>query len=421
VLLKGANKQTPSVFLLSSFLRNFSKSAQMASSVPKEVVIVSSVRTPYAAFRSSFSGIPATELGGIAIRAAVERAGLKPEQIDEVYMGQVVQGGGKQAPAKQAALNAGLPVTIPCTALNKACASGMKSIACAAQSISLGHADIFVAGGMESMSRVPFLLHRGDMTYGGMQLHDGVLHDGLTDAFSGVHMGMCGEKCSAENNISKEEQDEYAVRSYALSAEGWKKGVFKNEVIPVTVKERKGEFVVSEDEGPKKVNLEKLPKLKPAFKKEGGTVTAGNASSLDDGAGACVVMSADKAKELGIKPLARIVGYGDAALDPMDFPKAPEAAMKKVLKQCNLSVGDIDMWEINEAFSVVALYNIKAMGLDINKVNINGGAVALGHPIGASGQRIVGHLIHTLKPGQKGMAGICNGGGGAGAMIIEKL
>lgn len=402
-------------------LRYLSVSRKMSSKL-RDVVIVSSCRTPVGSFRSSLSSFKATELGSIAIRCAVEKAGIKPEQVEEVYMGNVVQANVGQAPARQAALGAGLDISTPCTTVNKVCASGLKSAMMAAQAIMCGHQEIMVAGGMESMSNVPFYMNRGEMPYGGVSLADGIVKDGLTDAYEHIHMGICAEKTAADLNISKEEQDDYAIESYKRSAAAAESGVLKNEIIPVRVKPRRGpEIVVNEDEEFRNIDIDKLKTLRPAFKKESGTITAGNASTLNDAAAACVLMSSDKAKELGLKPLARIVGFADAAVKPVDFPIAPPVAMEKVLKQCGLSVADVDMWEINEAFSVVILANMKLMNLDHAKVNINGGAVSLGHPIGMSGARILGHLVHSLKPGQTGMAGICNGGGGAAAMLIEKL
>jgi len=388
----------------------------------KDVVIVSAVRTPIGSYRSSLASVPATQLGSIAIKAAVERAGIKPEIVQEVYMGNVCQAYQGQAPSRQATLGAGLPISTPTTTVNKVCASGLKALMMASQSLMCDHQQVMVAGGMESMSNVPYYLARGELPYGGVQLVDGIVYDGLQDAYDKIHMGNCAEKTAKDYGISKDDQDKYAVESYKRAAEAWKTGAYKAEVVPVTVKPKKGpEIVVSEDEEYKKVDFAKLPSLKPAFQKEGGTITAGNASSLNDGACALVVMTADAAKKHGVKPLARILGFADAAVKPIDFSMAPAQVIPKVLNQCGVKVEDVDLWEINEAFSVVVVANMKVLNLDHNKVNIHGGAVSLGHPIGMSGARILTHLVHTLKTGQKGMAAICNGGGGAAGMLIERL
>lgn len=400
--------------------RLLSNSGVRLSSV-KDVVVVSGVRTPIGSFLGALAPLSGVQLGSMAIVAAMERAGITPDQVDEVYMGNVVSAGMQPAPAKQASLAAGVPVTVPCTTINKVCASGLKSIMMASQSLALGHNETMVAGGMESMSNIPYILQRGSMSYGGMTLHDGILWDALIDPRYKFHMGNCAENTAKKVGISREEQDDYTIHSYTAAANCWKDGTLAKEVVPVTIKGKKGDTVVSEDEEYKRIKVEKVKTLRTAFMKEGGTVTAANASSINDGASACILMTADKAKELGKTPLARIVGYGDAALDPIDFPLAPIDAMKKVLKNTGLSVADIDQWEINEAFAVVVLACAKSLGLDMAKVNPQGGAVSLGHPIGMSGNRLVVHLCHVLKPGQKGMIGICNGGGGAGALCLEKL
>jgi acetyl-CoA C-acetyltransferase len=361
-------------------------------------------------------------LGSIAIKAAVERAGVKPDQIQEVYMGNVLQGSIGQAPSRQAALGAGLAVTTPTTTVNKVCASGMKAIMMASQSLMCNHQQFMVAGGMESMSNVPYYLARGELPYGGVQLIDGIVFDGLQDAYDKIHMGNCAEKTAKDYSVSKADQDKFALESYKRSADAWSKGAYKDEIVSVSVKQKRGgEVVVSEDEEYKKVDHSKLPTLKPVFQREGGTVTAGNASTLNDGACALVLSTADAAKQHNLKPLAKILGFADAAVKPIDFSVAPAQAMPKVLAQCGIKAEDVDLWEINEAFSVVVLANMKILKLDHSKVNIHGGAVSLGHPIGMSGARLITHLVHSLKPGQKGMAGICNGGGGAAAMLIEKL
>lgn len=385
----------------------------------KDVVVVSAARTPVGSFRGTLAPVTCPELGSIAIKAAVERANIKPQDVQECYMGCVVQANMGQAPARQAALGAGIPVTTPCSTINKVCASGLKAIMLAAQGLMCNHQQIMVAGGMESMSNIPYYMARGDTPYGGVKLVDGIIEI-LSDAYNKVLMGSCAEKTAAEHNVTREMQDEFAKESYIRTANAWKAGVFNEEVVPVTIKTKKGETVVTEDEEFKRVNFEKMKTLKTVFKKD-GTITAGNASSINDGAAACVLMTADKCKELGLTPIARILGFGDAAQAPEDFPKAPYDAMVKVLDQTGLKVNDIDVWEINEAFSVVVLYNAQKLGLDMAKVNPNGGGVSVGHPIGMSGARLVVSLSHTMKPGQKGMIGICNGGGGAGALVMEKL
>lgn len=397
-------------------LRHFTKIAGL-----NEVVIVSAVRTPIGSFLGSLATIPATQLGSSVIKEAVSRAGIEPKAVNEVYMGNVLQGSEGQAPCRQATLGAGLPKETPTTTINKVCASGMKSIMLAAQSLMCGHQDVMVAGGMESMSNAPYYMKRGQTPYGKIELLDAVVYDGLTDAYDKIHMGMCGENTAEKYKISRAEQDEYAVRSYQLSQKAAKEGLFKNEIIPIQVPQKKGDpVIVSEDEEYKKVSFEKFKTLKSAFKKD-GTITAANASTLNDGAAALVLMTAKAAEKLKVKPLARILGFADAAIAPIDFPTAPAFAIPKVLNYTGVKKEDIDMWEINEAFSVVVIANVKELGLEMDKVNIHGGAVSIGHPIGMSGARITGHMVHSLKPGQKGLAGICNGGGGASAILIERL
>lgn len=387
-----------------------------------DVVIVSSVRTPIGSFRGSLASLPAHRMGSMVIQAAIEKAGITPEDVNEVYMGNVLQAGQGQAPTRQAALGAGLPLGTPCTTVNKVCASGMKSIMMAAQSLMCGHQDVMVAGGMESMSNVPLLMARGDPGYGGAKLEDAIVCDGLTDAYNKFHMGNCGEDTARKLGFSREEQDDFAISSYQKSQAAGANKVFDKEIIPVGVPQKRGkpDVVVSEDEEYSKVNFDKVRSLKPAFEKD-GTVTAANASTLNDGAAAMVLMTAQAAEKLKVKPLARIVGFADAAVAPIEFPIAPAYAMPKVLEQTGVKKEDIAMFEINEAFSVVALANMKLLDLDPTKVNINGGAVSIGHPIGMSGARITGHMVHNLKPGEKGLAGICNGGGGASAILIERL
>lgn len=391
----------------------------------KEVYIVSAVRTPIGSFGGSLKDIPATKLGAIAIRSAIEKAGIKPEQVNEVLMGCVLQANLGQAPARQAAKYAGLPDTVICTTVNKVCASGMKAISQAAQSILLGDADIVVAGGMENMSSVPFYIEnlRWGNKYGDTKLIDGLAKDGLTDCYHGYAMGCAADLTANEQKISREEQDAFAIESYTRSQNAWNNGKFKDEVVPVEIPSRKGEPTKFEkDEEPWNVKFDKIPGLKPAFGKE-GTVTAANASTMNDGAAAVVLMSKEKAGELGIKPIAKIISYADAEQAPEKFTTTPSIAVPKAVKKAGLKMSDINYFELNEAFSVVGVANIKLMNLDPAKVNVNGGAVSLGHPLGASGARIIIALISVLKQNNSkyGAAGICNGGGGASAMVIENL
>jgi acetyl-CoA C-acetyltransferase len=390
----------------------------------KEVVIVSAVRTPIGSFGGSLSSVPAPRLGAAAIKAAIERVKLDGKLVNEVYMGSVLQANLGQAPARQAAKFAGLPDTVNCTTVNKVCASGMKSIALGAQSIMLGDNDIVVAGGMENMSMVPYYIdsNRWGAKYGNGTLVDGLAKDGLTDVYGNVAMGNCADACATEHKFSREDQDAFAIQSYKRSAAAWSEGRFRDEVIPVMVKGKKGDVEVGEDEEYKNVNFEKIPGLKPVFNKE-GTVTAANASTMNDGAAALVLMSREKATELGLKPLARIVSYADSEQAPEKFTTTPSLAVPKAVKKAGLQMKDIEYFELNEAFSVVGLANIRIMGLDAEKVNVNGGAVSLGHPLGASGARIIVTLLNILKQkkARYGAAGICNGGGGASAMVIENL
>ncbi|MDB5010330.1 MAG: thlA [Mucilaginibacter sp.] len=390
----------------------------------KEVVIVSATRTPIGSFGGSLSSLTATQLGSIAIKSAVEKSGLKPEQIQEVYMGNVMAANLGQAPATQAAIFAGLPY-LPATTVNKVCASGMKAVMLAAQSIALGQNDIVLAGGMESMSNVPYYLDKARNGYrlGNGQITDGLVKDGLWDVYNNYHMGSAAELCAAECHISREEQDVYAIESYNRALISQKEGKFKDEITPVELKDKKGDITLfSDDEEPKTVKFDKIPSLKPVFKKD-GTVTAANASSLNDGAAALVLMSKEKAEELGIKPLAKIMAYADAQQAPEWFTTAPSKAIPLALHRAGLTAGQIDYFEINEAFSVVSIANNQALKLDANRVNVNGGAVSLGHPLGASGARIIVTLLHVLQQnkGKYGTAGICNGGGGASAIVIENL
>lgn len=388
----------------------------------KEVVIVSAVRTPIGSFMGILSSVPATRLGSIAIKGALEKINLSPDKVQEVIMGNVVQAGAGQAPARQAALGAGISQDTPCTTVNKVCASGMKAISMAAQAIALGDQDIMVAGGMENMSQIPHYVHtRKGNKFGDMKLEDGMLKDGLTDAYDHTHMGNCGDLCAEAYKFSREEVDQFAIQSYKRSEKAWQSGKFADEVIPVEVPQRKGDpIIVAEDEEYKNVMLEKIPQLRPAFSKD-GTTTAANASTINDGAAAVVLMSREKADELGLKPLATIRSYADAAQEPKWFTTTPAKAIEKALTKAGLSKEEVDFYELNEAFSIVGLANIKLLGIDGAKVNVNGGAVSLGHPLGCSGARIMVTLINVLKQNHAkiGAAGICNGGGGASAMIIE--
>lgn len=391
----------------------------------KEVVIVSAVRTPMGSFRGVFSNISATKLGATAIEGAIKKIDLDKKNIDEVFMGNVLQANLGQAPARQAAILAGLSKETPCTTINKVCSSGMKAIIIGAQSILSGDNDVVVVGGMENMSMVPHYLDksRSGQKLGDMILIDGLVKDGLTDVYNKTHMGLCAETCAEEMNFSREEQDDFAIESYKKSANSWANNLFSNEVISVTIPQRKGDdLIISEDEEYKKVLLEKIPNLRPVFKKE-GTITAANASTINDGASALILMSKEKADELKLKPLAKIKSYSDAAQEPEWFTTAPAKALPIALKKASLNIDEIDLFELNEAFSVVGLANIDKLKIKADKVNINGGAVSLGHPLGSSGSRIVVTLIHALKQNNSkyGAAAICNGGGGASAMIIENI
>ena len=391
----------------------------------KEVVIVSAVRTPMGSFGGALSSLSATQLGAAAIKGAVEKAGIKSEEVNEVYMGNVLQANLGQAPARQAALFAGLSQDVPCTTINKVCSSGMKSIMLAAQSIMCGDNDVVIAGGMENMSAVPHFLGNGrnGQKLGDMKLIDGLVKDGLTDVYNKVHMGNCAEICASEMNFSREQQDSFAIESYNRSANAWEAGKFADEIVPVKVPQRRGDaLVVTEDEEYKNVKMEKIPTLRPVFQKD-GTVTAANASTLNDGAAALILMSAEKAAELGLTPLAKIKSFADAAHEPKWFTTAPAKAVPLALDKAGITTADVDFFELNEAFSVVGLANIQKLGLEPNKVNVNGGAVSLGHPLGCSGARIIVTLINVLKQnnGKIGAAGICNGGGGASAMVIELI
>ncbi len=388
-----------------------------------EVVIVAAARTPIGSFLGNLSTIPATRLGAVAIQGAMAKIGLDPNLVDEVFMGHVVQAGAGQAPARQAAIYAGLPDTVPCTTVNKVCASGMKAIMLAAQAIAMGDIAIAVAGGMENMSQIPHYANlRTGQKFGPASLIDGMQKDGLVDAYDQNAMGVCADACATKYNFSREAQDRFAIQSYTRSAKAWGLGLFNNEVVPVEVPQRNGDpKIVAVDEEFTNVNLEKIPSLRPAFSKD-GTVTAANASTINDGAAALVLMSAEKAKEMNIKPLATITGYADAAHEPKWFTTAPAKALPKALDKAGITIGDVDYFEFNEAFAVVGLANMKLLGLTDSHVNINGGAVSLGHPLGCSGARIIVTLLNVLEQnnGKIGAAAICNGGGGASAMVIRR-
>ncbi len=390
----------------------------------KKVVIVSAVRTPIGSFMGALSTVPAPKLGAAAIKGALEKINLDPALVDEVLMGNVVQAGVGQAPARQAALFAGLPNTVITTTINKVCASGMKAVMQGAQAIMAGDAEIVVAGGMENMSLIPHYVHlRNGYKFGPASMVDGLQRDGLSDAYDNNAMGVCADACATEYNISREDQDKFAVQSYDRSAKAWEAGKFDNEIVPVAVPQRKGDpIMVTKDEEYSNVKLDKIPTLNPAFTKD-GTVTAANASTINDGAAALVLMSEEKAQALGLKPLAYIKSYADAAQEPKWFTTTPAKALPKALDKVGMTVKDVDFFEFNEAFSVVGLANAQILGLDNDKVNVNGGAVSLGHPLGASGARIIVTLLNVLEQNnaKTGAAAICNGGGGASAIVIERL
>ena len=389
----------------------------------KEVVIVSAARTPIGSFLGSLSTVPATKLGSIAIQGALNKINLKPELVDEVFMGNVLQAGVGQAPARQASLGSGIPETVPCTTVNKVCASGMKAVMLAAQAIRLGDANIVVAGGMENMSLAPHYSYlRNGQKFGPVTLIDGIQKDGLVDAYDNNAMGVCADLCATEHKFSREDQDAFAIQSYNRSAKAWKEGKFDNEVVPVEVPQRKGDpVIVKEDEEFKNVIIEKISSLRPVFSKD-GTATAANSSTINDGAGAVILMSREKADELGLKVLASIKGFADAAQTPEWFTTSPSKAIPKALKNAGITKDDVDFFEFNEAFAVVGLANMKLLGLTDKNVNVNGGAVSLGHPLGCSGVRIIITLLNVLEQNNAkiGAASICNGGGGASAIIIER-
>lgn len=389
----------------------------------KKVVIVSAIRTPIGSFMGGLSTVSAPRLGAVAIKGALDKIQLDANLVDEVFMGNVVQAGEGQAPARQAAIFAGLPNTVACTTVNKVCASGMKSVMLGAQAIQCGDAEIVIAGGMENMSLIPHYMHlRNGYKFGSATMVDGMQKDGLTDAYDNNAMGVCADLCATEYKITREEQDNYAIQSYERSAKAWNEGKFDNEIVPVAVPQRKGDsIIVSKDEEFTNVKLDKIPSLNAVFTKD-GTVTAANASTINDGAAALILMSEEKALSLGLKPLAYIRSYADAAQEPKWFTTTPSKAIPKALKKAGLTINDVDYFEFNEAFAVVGLVNSKILGLDNSKVNVNGGAVSLGHPLGCSGARIIVTLLNVLEQnnGKIGAAAICNGGGGASAIVIEK-
>jgi acetyl-CoA acetyltransferase family protein len=390
----------------------------------KRVVIVSAVRTPIGSFMGGLSTITAPRLGAIAIKGALDKINLDPNLVDEVFMGNVVQAGVGQAPARQAAIYAGLSNSVACTTINKVCASGMKSVMLGAQAIQCGDAEIVIAGGMENMSLIPHYMHlRNGTKFGPSSMVDGLQKDGLTDAYDNNAMGVCADLCATEYNFTREDQDNFAIQSYERSAKAWNAGKFDNEIVPVPVPQRKGDpIIISKDEEYTNVSLDRIPSLNAVFTKD-GTVTAANASTINDGAAAMVLMSEEKAISLGLKPLAYIKGYADAAQEPKWFTTSPAKAIPKALEKAGISIDNVDYFEFNEAFSVVGLANSKILGLDNDKVNVNGGAVSLGHPLGCSGARIIVTLLNVLEQnnGKVGAAAICNGGGGASAIVIERI
>ena len=390
----------------------------------KRVVIVSAVRTPIGSFMGGLSTVAAPRLGAVAIKGALDKINLDPNLVDEVYMGNVVQAGVGQAPARQAAIFAGLPNTVACTTINKVCASGMKAVMLGAQAIQCGDAEIVVAGGMENMSLIPHYMNlRNGTKFGPATMLDGMQKDGLTDAYDNSAMGVCADLCAAEYNFPREDQDNYAIQSYERSANAWNSGKFDNEIVPVAVPQRKGDpIIVAKDEEFTNVKIDKIPSLNPVFTKD-GTVTAANASTINDGAAAIILMSEEKAIALGLKPLAYIKGYADAAQEPKWFTTSPAKALPKALEKAGIAISDVDYFEFNEAFAVVGLANSKILGLGNSNVNVNGGAVSLGHPLGCSGVRIIVTLINVLEQnnGTIGAAAICNGGGGASAIVIERI
>ncbi|GAA5858765.1 hypothetical protein JCM1840_006547 [Sporobolomyces johnsonii] len=396
-------------------------SSTAAPSGLREVFIVGAARTPVGSFQGVLSKASAVQLGVAAVKGVLSQANVKPEQVEDLYFGQVLQGGAGQSPARQVVIGAGLPDTTEATTINKVCASGMKAVMLASQNIQTGQRELMVAGGMESMSNAPFYLPRTPATFGHFQALDAISKDGLTDVYGDYPMGICAEETAKKNQITREDQDTYCLESYRKAADAWKAGAFSAEIAPVTLSNpRTGDVVISEDEEYKKIKAEKVPSLKPVFKKD-GTVTAANASNLNDGASALILASQEKVSELGLKPLAKVVSFADAACAPIDFPIAPAYAIPAALKKAGLTMDQIAKFEVNEAFSAVAIANQKLLNIPTEKLNVNGGAVALGHALGSSGSRIIVTLIHLLKSGEYGVAGVCNGGGGASAIVVQRL
>jgi len=393
---------------------------QLSTFGPNEAVIVAASRTPVGSINGALKGLTAPELGVVAVKHAFQQSNVPLEEAEELYFGMVIQAGVGQSPARQVALGSVMKSSAEATTENKVCASGLKSISLAAQSIFSGYRSIVVAGGMESMSNAPFLLPRQNPVFGKFETRDSLEYDGLWEVYNKFSMGNCGEHAAKKFGISRESQDEHAINSYKRAARAWEAGAFDNEVAPVVIKSKKGETIVREDEEFKRVAFDKVSTLRPAFMKD-GSITAANSSTLNDGASALILMSAERARELGVKPLAKILSFADTGVDPIDFPEAPTLAIPRALKDANLSINDIAQFEINEAFSVVVRIAEKVLGIPSDKLNVNGGAVALGHAIGSSGSRIVVSLVHSLKPGEYGAAGICNGGGAASALVIQRL
>ncbi|GAA5927072.1 thiolase family protein [Sporobolomyces koalae] len=387
----------------------------------REVFIVGASRTPVGSFQGCFAKVPAVQLGIAAVKGVLSASNVKPDQVEDLYFGQVLQGGAGQSPARQVVIGAGLPDTTEATTINKVCASGMKAVMLASQNIQTGQRDLMIAGGMESMSSAPYYLPRTPATFGHYQALDAISKDGLTDVYGDYPMGICAEETAKKHDITREDQDKYCLESYRKAAEAWKAGAFANEIAPVTIPNaRTGDVVISEDEEYKKIKADKVPSLKPVFKKD-GTVTAANASNLNDGASALVLASQDKVNELGLKPLAKVVSFADAACAPIDFPIAPAHAIPLALKRAGITIDQVSRFEVNEAFSAVAIANQKVLNIPTDKLNVNGGAVALGHALGSSGSRIIVTLVHLLKSGEYGVAGVCNGGGGASAIVVQRL
>uniref|UniRef100_A0A183BNF0 acetyl-CoA C-acetyltransferase n=1 Tax=Globodera pallida TaxID=36090 RepID=A0A183BNF0_GLOPA len=420
MIIKIGHYRTSKFLLIGGRFFSTSQPVHAVSTI-KEAFILEACRTPIGSFRSQLASMSAPELASDCIKNLLERTKVPAKAVQEVFLGQVCQANVGQAPARQAALGAGLDVSVVVTTVNKVCSSGLKSVMLAAQQIQLDHQQLVVGGGMESMSQVPYYLERGELPYGGAKLIDGIVKDGLTDAYDSVHMGNCAEKTAKECQIGRAEQDNYAIQSYKRAAQAWQNKQIGPEIVPLELKTRKGTVKVERDEEFSKVDFDKLKALRTVFQKENGTVTAGNASTLNDGAAAVLLASGEKAAEFGVKPKAKVIAYGDAATHPMDFPVAPALVIPKILSAASLTLNDIALFELNEAFSVVPLAAIKMLGLDPAKVNAHGGAVSIGHPIGMSGARILVHLVHALEPGQFGLAAICNGGGGASGMIIQRL